>query len=239
MQELIYDEDVHFAYAQHKHFDCTQCRQKGSATFLILIVGFFIAVAIGAFFLFKPSVPTLPQLVVKIPTNTSFPKPLYYNNEKLGLQFQYTVASSVKEDSEEEFNKRGNGNFRKNFANYVQYDPAKVLGAVVVLGKDQNFDTNPLSVWVFENPENLTPEDWFGKYWYYPFLWGVFDWTSKGHVIPDQEATISGQSIKYKIVTYQSGSPKYIYLSNRRKMYLLRVIGDIGDQILSGFELTQ
>lgn len=221
------------------HFDCSQCKQKGSAAFLILIVVFLIVVAVSVFFFFKPSVPILPQLAIKMPAAATIPKPLVYNNEKLGLQFQYPVVSSVTEDSEEGFNKRGNGNFRKNFANYVQYEPAKVLGAVVVLDKDQNFDTNPFSVWVFDNPDNLTSEDWFSKYWYYPFLWGVFDWTSKGHVIPDQEATISGQSIKYKIVTYQPGSPKYLYLSNRRKMYLLRVIGETGDQILSSFELTQ
>ena len=67
----------------------------------------------------------------------------------------------------------------------------------------------------------------------------MFDDQSKGHVTPDQEATISGKMTKYKIVSYQPGSPKYLYLSNNDKMYLLRIIGEAGDKILSSFKFTQ
>lgn len=214
------------------HFDWAQCKQKGTAALFLLITGLLIVGLVGVFFFgLSKSQSPLPSL--KNPT----PEPLAYRNQNFGLEFQYSDKGfTVKEDSEEEFNKRGNGDFRKNFTGYVGYPPADFLGAVVVLDKDEKYDTSPLAVWIFDNPDNLTTDDWFDKYWYYPFLWGVFDWTSKGHVAPDKEATISGQTAKYKIVSYQPGSPKFIYVSNDKKMYLFRVIGGKDDQILSTFK---
>lgn len=159
-----------------------------------------------------------------------------YLNSELGFKFSYNLNLSVKEDSEEEFNKRGNGNFRKNFTGYVGYEPPKPLVAVAVLDKDLSFDKNSFSVWVFDNSDNLTTDSWFDKYWYYPFIWGVFDYTSKGHITLDKEATISGQPAKYKIIAYQPGSPKFVYVSKGGKMYLFRVIGETGDKILSTFK---
>src|SRR3989344_329526 len=164
-----------------------------------------------------------------------------YTNSSLGFEFQYPDDKgwTVLEDSEEGFNKRGNGDFRKNFTGYVGYEPGKLLGATVVLNNENNFDTSPLTVWVFDNPDNLSVDGWFDRYWYYPFLWGVFDPVSKGHVVMDQEATVSGQIAKYKIISYQIGSPKYVYLSNNGKIYLFRIIGEIGDQILQSFKLLE
>ena len=170
---------------------------------------------------------------------TKQPEFNHYSNSGLGIEFSYGKDLTVKEDSEDDFNKRGNGDFRKNFTGYVGYEPGKVLGAVAVLGKDRNYDTNPVSVWAFDNPDNLIPDGWFDKYWYYPYLWGVFDRTSKGHVALDKEATISGQPAKYKIVSYQPGKPKFVYMSKDQKMYLLRVIGEAGDKILSSFKFLE
>lgn len=158
-----------------------------------------------------------------------------YSNSELGFKFSYDLKLSIKKDSEEEFNERGNGNYRKNFTGYVGYEPPKFLGAVAALDKDLSFDKNPFSVWVFDNSDNLTLDKWFDKYWYYPFLWGVFDYTSKGHIALDKEATISGQIAKYKIVSYQPSSPKFMYVAKGGKMYLFRIVEEAGDKILSSF----
>ncbi len=180
------------------------------------------------------------DISLQIPSITAAKQPEFndYSNSELGFKFDYSLNLSVKTDSEEEFNQRGNGNFRKNFTGYVGYEPPKPLGAVAVLDQDLSFDKNPFSVWVFDNPNNLTAESWFDKYWYYPFVWGVFDYTSKGHIALDQEATVSGQVAKYKIVAYQPGSPKFMYISKDGRMYLFRVIGEVGDKILSGFRFN-
>lgn len=232
---------------------------QGSAA-LFLLIAVFLVVGLGSIGLFlglfklpvlsppvKVTNPTPVPILVQTQTPAPIPAPtpvpnlkfLTFNDQKLGLEFQYPKSLTAKEDSEEEFNKRGNGDFRKNFKGYVGYEPGKFLGAVAVLDKDQNFDTNPFSVWIFDNPDNLTVDAWFSKYWYYPFLWGVFDYTSKGHVTPDKEATISGKPAKSKIISYQPGKPKYIYISSGTKIFLVRILTtkeSVGNQILSSLK---
>lgn len=212
--------------------------QRGSVT-LFLVLGLAIVVLIGVFSsgLFKPQVSLVPQLPLKIPAPP--PKVPTYTNQTLGFEFGYPKDFSVKEDSEEDFNKRGNGDFKKNFKGYVGYEPGKVLGAVAVLDKSNSFDTNPLSVWVFDNPDNLTIDRWFENYWYYPYLWGVFDYTSKSHITLDEEASVSGQPAKSKIVSYQPNSPKFMYVAKDKKMYLFRVVGESGEKILSNFKFLK
>lgn len=159
-----------------------------------------------------------------------------YTNSSLGFEFKYNNDLRVLEDSEEEFNKRGNGNFRKNFTGYVGYEPGKVLGTLVVLDETSSYEANPFTVWVFDNPEQLDSKNWFEKYWFYPLLWGVFSEPDKGHVRPQNIATVSGQTTQSVVVSYQTGSPKYLYLSKNGMMYLFRVMGEVGEQTLSTFK---
>lgn len=215
--------------------------QKGTAPLFIIVAVLFIGlVGIFALKLIKSPFPQqLPQqLMLKVPTPP--PAFLTYQNQNLGFEFQYPVKGfNAKEDSEAEFNKRGNGDFRKNFKGYVGYEPGKPLGAVAVLDATNSFDNSPLIIWVFDNQDDLTVDSWFNKYWYYPFLWGVFDWTSKGHIALATEATISGKPAKYKIVSYQPGKPKFVYVSSGKKMYLFRIIGEAGDKIFSTFKFLK
>ena len=112
------------------------------------------------------------------------------------------------------------------------------MGAAVVLGKDGNFDTNPLTVWVFDNPQDLSIDAWYKNYWYYPFVWGDFTYTGKFELAPKKEATISGQIAKSGVIDYQPGKPKFVYLSRDKKMYLFRIIGESGDKILQSFKFN-
>lgn len=204
--------------------------QKGSAQLFLVIAAFVIAAFLGIIFLQKPAPKLTPQ---------NQPVTENYSNAEFGFGFKYSKELIAKSDTEDEFNKRGNGDFRKNFKGYVGYEPPRFLGAAAVLGKDENYETNPFSVWIFNNDNNLAIEKWFKDYWYYPYLWGVFDWTSKGHVTPDSEATVSGQQAKYRVVSYQPGKPKFVYISKNQKMYLFRIIGETGDKILSSFKFLK
>lgn len=216
--------------------------QKGSAALFLLVVA--IVVGIFIVLLVNRAKVSITQLPVKIPAVPKIPglpspTPFIYSDSALGFEVQYFDKDlKVVKDSEEDFNKRGNGNYRKNFTGYVGYEPPVSTGAVVVLDKDGSFDKNPLSVWVFSNDNNLTIEQFFQKYWYYPFVWGVFDYTSKGHIALDSEATVSGQLAKYKIISYQPGKPKFVYVAKENKMYLFRVIGEKGEKILSDFRFN-
>lgn len=201
--------------------------QRGSALILSLLAGLII---LGGIFYFSRTTLQQDQVSPKSGNN-----PTAYTNQQLGFEFKHPSELSVKEDSEEEFNKRGNGNFRKNFKGYVTYEPGKFIGAVVVLDKDLNYDTNPFTVWVFDNPNDLSIDEWYKNYWYYPFVWGDFTYNGKTTLAPKNEATISGKVGKSGIIDYQPGKPKFIYLSKDQKMYLFRIIGEIGEQILANF----
>ncbi len=210
--------------------------QKGSAQLLLIFI--FVIIIFGGVYFYQS---TIKESYLQNPnfTTSKQPESNGYLNSDFGFGFKYSKDLILKVDSEEEFNKRGNGDFRKNFKGYVGYEPGKFIGAVAILDKTNSFETNPFTVWVFENQYNLTVDSWFNKYWYYPFIWGVFDYTSKGHIALDQEATISGQLAKSKVVSYQPGQPKFIYVAKDKKMYLLRVIGNTGNIILSSFKFNQ
>ena len=206
--------------------------QKGSALIVVILIA-LIFFAIG-FYFYSSNVnyqdPVSPS-AGKEETKT-------YTSQELGFEFGYGRNLSVKEDSEEEFNKRGNGNFRKNFTGYIGYSPREVLGAVAVLDKTSSFDASPLTVWIFSNADNLTVKQWYEDYWYYPFVWGDFT-ASREKVSPQNIATISGQLAYFGIVNYQPNAQKFIYLTKNGKMYLFRIIGQEGDQILSTFKFIQ
>lgn len=209
--------------------------QKGSVLLFVLLA-IILIISLGLFFisqgLVKNDTPVSPQQVVNKEEEN------IYSNLNLGFEFKYPKNLTVKEDTEEEFNKRGNGDFRKNFKYYVTYPPAEVLGAVVILDETESFEMSPFTVWVFDNSNNLTIEQWYKNYWYYPFIWG--DYTlRRNDVAPVDEATVSGQLAKSGIISYREGNPKFVYVAKDQKMYLFQVIGEKGEQILSTFKLLE
>lgn len=162
-----------------------------------------------------------------------------YTNNSLGFKFTYAKGFLIKEDTEEEFNKRGLTDFRKNFTGYIQYSPAIFAGAVVVLDTSNLYAKNPFTVWIFENPDNTDIDSWYKKYWYYPFVWGDFSYEEKSKLSPQKESTISGSPVKSGMVDYQEGKPKFTYLSKDGKMYLFRTIGSNGEAILNTFQFLK
>lgn len=209
-------------------------KEKGFASVYIFSVIFLTILIVGirfvALYRQQTRFTSLPSLYAKEDNQNT------YQNSKLAFQLIYAKDFNVKEDAEEEFNKRGNGDFRKNFKGYVQYDPGKFLGAVVVLDKTKSYDTNPFTVWVFDNPTDLTIDGWYKLYWYYPFVWGDFTYTGKFELAPKDEATVSGQLGKSGIIDYQPGKPRFVYVAKDKKMYLFRIISEAGSQILLSFK---
>jgi len=204
--------------------------QKGFGQILIITIVLLVLIG-GGVYLYKGT----PKLPSPIPSSQERTESQDYSNQNLGFTFKYHKDLTVKEDSEEEFNKRGNGDFRKNFTGYVQYEPGQFLGAVVVLDKNGSFDTNPFTIWVFDNPRDLTIDEWYKLYWYYPFVWGDFTHKGKIELAPKEAATIAAQMGKSGVIDYQESKPQFIYLAKDKKMYLFRIIGQ-GDKILSGFK---
>lgn len=209
--------------------------QKGAAQiFLIALAA--IVILTGVFYFYQ----TLNKDDLQISPQANSPTETIntHTDQDLGFKLSYPSEMILKTDTEEEFNQRGNGDFRKNFTYYVTYPPAKVLETLSVLDETGSFDKNPFTVWVFDNPDNLTIDRWYKDYWYYPFVWGDYTYTGKFTLAPKDEATISGQMAKSGIIDYAAGKPKFVYLSKEKKMYLFRIIGEDGDKILKSFKFT-
>ncbi|OGE31840.1 hypothetical protein A2631_01795 [Candidatus Daviesbacteria bacterium RIFCSPHIGHO2_01_FULL_44_29] len=181
-----------------------------------------VVVALTGIFIFKifsqpPSSPILNSSTI----NNSGPKFQTYNSDQMGISFDYDPAYQVTEDTEQAYSIRGNGDFRKNFTGYVRYEPPMFVAAVALTNKG-SIDDAPLTIWEFDNPENISIDNWYKKYWYYPFMWGEFSSDRKSEVEPKLEASVSGHLTAGNVVSYQDKSPVYTYISAENKMYLIR-----------------
>lgn len=209
--------------------------QRGFATIIPLFIILIVLILSASFaYTQKNNKSTIAPEVIKIQTSQN----PAYKNQELGFEFEYSEDLEVKIDSEEDFNKRGNGDFRKNFTRYVGYEPEKVIGAVAVLKKDEgSFENSLFTVWVFENPQKIDPQTWSFRYWYYPFVWGIFDKTDRSHIALKNETTVSGRLVNYAQVGYKGGKPNFYLITDHEKMFLIRVLTDdkIGEEVLSTF----
>jgi len=207
--------------------------QKGSAQILLILTSLILAV-IGGLYFYQRQKTDNPQISVLLDPK-KVEKVSSYTDQKLGFELKYPKQLILQADTEEEFDQRGNGNFRKNFTSYVTYPPQDVLGAVVILDETASFEMSPFTVWIFENPNDLTIDKWYLNFWYYPFVWG--DYTMRReNVAPVNDATVSGQLSKSGIVDYQPGKPKFVYIDYRGKMYLFRIISEVGEQVINTFK---
>lgn len=206
-------------------------------TWLILLPLILLLTGLGIWFNLRQT-----QTLSKVTSNvrlsvaaSALPQaqPAFVSSE-LGFKLD-SFGLEVRTDSEAEFNKRGNGDFRKNFQGYVGYEPAPVIGAVVILDQDKNYERAPLSIWVFANPDNINPPVWYTRYWYYPFVWGDFSYDTKAKAAPVEIATVSGQVANSATIDYQPNKPKFYLLPKDGKMYLFRVVGT-GENILNSFK---
>lgn len=179
-----------------------------------------------------------------------------YSNPDLGFEINLPQELSVKEGSEKAYYQRmagkdynssrineknlffeyKNADLRGNFANYVGYQPGEVLGVFEVLDNLENYDQSPLNIWVFDNPNNLTIDQWYENYWYYPFVWGDFSKDGKTKTVPVDDLSFPGLGAKSAVVDYQPGKPKFVYISGNGKIYLFKTLSG-GDQILSSFKI--
>lgn len=207
---------------------------RGFISLVWLTLVAVIVIGFGYWFVHKDnSQKIVSPTITQTPVNT-------YQDKDYNFEFKYGSSFSVKEDSEERYFKRNNGDARKNFAGYVGYQPPKLLKALTAVSGKQTLDQAAFIIWIFDNPDNLDAQKWYTNFWYYPFQWGVFDYAGKQKIAPEMEASISGKLVNYTVVDYQQGKPKYIYLSLKDKMFLIRILtkDNTGEKILSTFKLT-
>lgn len=213
--------------------------QRGFTGVLLLFLGSLITgILIFLYFFNKPSLPAKFIPPASRDAKEEVASKIY--NDKR-ISFSYPNGLEVKKDTESDFAKRHNGDVRKNFSGYVQYQPPDFVDALFVVDKNTTAETAPFTVWVFDNPHKLPAELWFDNFWYYPFLWGVFSYPEKPNIAPKNEASISGQSVKFVQVLHQTGKPKYYLISREERMLLIRLIESkegIGEKILDSLKIN-
>lgn len=209
--------------------------QSGAVFVLVLLLVLIIA---GLVLFILIGVKNSPVSFSQKTAKTGSTLPVYYSRQ-FGFEFRYPLEFTVQNDSEEDYSKRGQTDFRKNFTDYVGYEPPKLIKAVAVLGKDNSYDPSPFTVWVFANPDSLDTFLWYDKYWYYPFMWGIFAKEHKYMPSLERQATVSGQFVQYRLLSYQNGAPEYFYFSHKGNMILLRSLTtkNSGKSILDTFKL--
>lgn len=215
--------------------------QKGSVLPIILILLVLAGVAFGFNYIFKGA-KSEPLLQIPKPAPTT----KVYKDTELNFQFEYPSGFDVLDDNEETYFKATATDHRKNFSGYVGYKPPKLVKGLMVMKKGlkegPQYDNEGVILWVFDNPNKLSIDSWFDKYWYYPFVWGIFAYPGKGHIQPNVEATISGQPAKSVVVGYQPGKPEFTYVANGDKMFLFRAIKGADEkavnQVLGSFKFT-
>jgi len=201
--------------------------QRGSVLPIILVLILVLSVGVGAFFVQYSRTDMTSEAAVQVvkPEATPSAKPDYQEiiDEVIGLTFKMPLNFNLVTETEEEYFKRANGQIRKNFNYYVLYNPAEFAEAFYVLPEaENNLDKAVLTVWVFQNPENLDAEKFYGKYWYYPFVWGDFT-AAKNKIAPESIELVDGKEGQFGVVDYRDGKPKFMYLPIRDKNLMLQI----------------
>lgn len=200
--------------------------QRGSVLPLLLVTGLVLAIGAGVFFIQFSRTSTVSEAAKPfspraIPSVS--PQSLAAADDILGLKFEVPPGFKLVRETEEEYFKRAFGNIRKNFNTFILYPPAEFSKAFYVLtGAENNLDKAILTVWVFQNPENLSPKAFYDKYWYYPFVWGDFT-SARNNIAPESIEIIGGKEGEYGIVDYREGRPKYIYLPLGDKDLMMQI----------------
>ena len=167
-----------------------------------------------------------------------------YTDTDEGFQFQYPdTGVSVLADDQGSYNARNGGDdYVKNFSQTYGYNPPNLVkGLIVMPNSITDANLAPITLWIFDNPDNLSPSGWYDNYWYFPFVWGEYE-PKKSQEGPDNEASVSGQPAYYRDLNYGSQTPRFVYLQRSGKMFLFRIATpssgqeDLGTQILNSFK---
>ncbi len=131
---------------------------------------------------------------------------------------------------------------RESFMDFMGYEPPKLVAAVRIEDKNSPDPLEIFNVWLFRNPEALNINQWYEKYWYYPYNWGHAVDSVVESKRPKNSLNIDGMEAKYAVLD-SMGRVQYIYLERKGIIYLIAVRGEpssdeIGNQILSTFRFT-
>lgn len=197
---------------------------------LPVVIVLLIVLSLGGLLFFKNSAPD--QKLAELVSPQVIEQNIY-KDQVLGFSLQIPAGYELVSETEDEYHARNKTDYRKNFKYYVTYEPPVVTKIFTLKGHSENlaslWDSAHFSLWVFDNPENITIEAWYNNFWYYPFIWGQFNPPDKAKIAPTKDGVT---------IDYQPGKPKFVYMQNKNKMFLMRILGEDGEKILNSLKLN-
>lgn len=160
-----------------------------------------------------------------------------YKDEEYGFEMKYPDETfDVEQDNEAEYSRRSEVDIPDSFTQFLGYEPPRLVTGIRVVDKtvpETGYLFASFSVWVFDNSEGLSIDQWYRKYWYYPFKWGKAIESVVESNRPKHTETLNNLKMKYTILD-DMGPTQYGYASKNAKMFLFAIRG-LGDKVLSTF----
>jgi hypothetical protein len=227
-------------------------KQKGFAHLILLIV---IILLVGGYFLYKNTSYHVTEKVneisvsvspTKVPTPTIAvlsPIPVSDQSKSWNLYtdtyftVKYPNTLQAKKYSKEQYSKDNNvPDIGEGFMYNMKTDPPTILSAARLTSNKML-----VGIWVFENNDGLTVDDWFTKYTYYPEKFG-----HTSPVDPDSpnKSQMLGEYSWRKGESDDLFTPRSFLLNEKGKMIFIEfllldsnVSDDMLNQIVSTFKL--
>jgi hypothetical protein len=209
-----------------------------------------VIVAILVTFLILLQIATVTISNADFPSGTVIPAANLHNwktfvENRYGFTLQYPDAQLVLHDDTED-NKLpidptvpedARPNSRDVFFQTKGYAAPYFVYAVALhtITQENTLAPSPVSLWIFENKNNLSADDWYEQYDYYPFTFGTHIPATIEADKPIQEIIIDGFPGKYHLVVDKAENQMaYIYIPRKNYMMLLAVENKVvGRQILA------
>lgn len=160
-----------------------------------------------------------------------------YKNDKYGFEFQYPEKNyTVEGYSLEQYDKASHvSSHRTNFEKMLGYPAPQDNFALSLVSKDNQ---ELIRIWVFNNIENLSIDDWYKKYMYFPESYGSGSVDFYKDFWPNKAIKIGNLNGLYNMATTRG--PYAAYVKVKGSMFLVEMFSDPSsfDQILSTFKFT-
>lgn len=137
----------------------------------------------------------------------------------------------------------GRNEIESAFSTLMEYSPPLLISTVVIDElayadrQPEEKPPTPFVVWIFANPDNLSIDDWYQFYGYYPSIWGKSIPSLKEENRPRNKAAVANSQAQF-FITQNMGTLQLIFVPTQDHMLLFEIRDEpnpnnVGNQILS------
>ena len=167
-----------------------------------------------------------------------------YENDQGGLTFRYPPDYKVFTNDEVTVKQTDrNLYYQDEFAAVLGYRPPQVVVEVYVSHNSvqPSVHHNPtFHIWVLENSAQLSIDDWYQKYQYYPAVWGQLSDTKMAADIPSSQVEIGSHVASFSASNdYRREQYGYLLQGSRIFLFQVDMQENVSSEILSTFQVIE